>query len=146
GTEVTQVSPTQDGGFDVTISGARGGGATRTQRYAAVIVANGHNWSPKLPSYEGQESYAGEVIHASTYKDAAQLRGKKVLVVGAGNTGCDIAVEAAQQAARCWFSSRRGYWYAPKFAYGRPADQINDLVSSFRLPLWLRQYLLQRTL
>jgi thioredoxin reductase len=146
GTEVTRVEPTPDGRWDVTISGARGGGANRTQRYAAVIVANGHNWSPKLPTYEGQETYAGEMIHASAYKDAAQLRNKKVLVVGAGNSGCDIAVEAAQQATRCWFSSRRGYWYAPKFAYGRPADQINDRVSSLRLPLGLRQFLLQRTL
>jgi cation diffusion facilitator CzcD-associated flavoprotein CzcO len=146
GTEVTRVAPTGDGQWDVTISGARGGGADRTQRYAAVVVANGHNWSPKLPTYEGQDEYAGEIIHASAYKDPAQLRGKRVLVVGAGNTGCDIAVDAAQQAARCWHSSRRGYWYAPKFAYGRPADQVNDLVAAFRLPLWLRQRLLQRTL
>jgi hypothetical protein len=146
GTEVTRVQPAEDGCWDVTISGARGGGADRTQRYAAVVVANGHNWSPNLPSYEGQSDFAGQIIHASAYKDPAQLRGRRVLVVGAGNTGCDIAVDAAQQAARCWHSSRRGYWYAPKFAYGRPADQVNDLVSSLRLPLWLRQRLLQRTL
>ncbi len=65
-------------------------------------------------------------MHASSYKDPAQLRGKRVLVVGAGNTGCDIAVEAAQQASRCWHSTRRGYWYAPKYVLGRPADQVND--------------------
>ena len=94
----------------------------------------------------GMGDFEGEMIHASAYKDAAQLRGKRVLVVGAGNTGCDIAVEAAQQAARCWHSSRRGYWYAPKYAYGRPADQVNDLVSSLRLPLRLRQWLFHRTL
>ncbi len=146
GTEVTRVMPAADGRWDVTISGARGGGADRTQRYSAVVVANGHNWSPKLPAYEGQGDFTREIIHASAYKDPAQLRGRRVLVVGAGNTGCDIAVDAAQQASRCWHSSRRGYWYAPKFAYGRPADQVNDLVSSFRLPLWLRQRLLQRTL
>jgi cation diffusion facilitator CzcD-associated flavoprotein CzcO len=146
GTEVTRVVPADGGQWDVTISGARGGGADRTQRYAAVVVANGHNWSPKMPAYEGLDSYGGTVIHASAYKDPSQLRGKKVLVVGAGNTGCDIAVDAAQQAARCWHSSRRGYWYAPKYAYGRPADQVNDLVASFRLPLYVRQRLLQRTL
>jgi cation diffusion facilitator CzcD-associated flavoprotein CzcO len=145
GTEVINVVSTPDGRWDVT---TRGGGGTgdRTRRYNAVVVANGHNWSPKLPTYEGLDQYRGEVIHASQYKDAAQIRGKKVLVVGAGNTGCDIAVEAAQQGARCWHSSRRGYWYAPKFVYGRPADQINDLVLSLRLPLRLRQYLLHRVL
>src|SRR6185437_12057860 len=76
----------------------------------------------------------------------AQLRGRRVLVIGAGNTGCDIAVEAAQQASRCWHSSRRGYWYAPKYVYGRPADQVNDMVSAMRLPLSVRQMLFHRTL
>jgi cation diffusion facilitator CzcD-associated flavoprotein CzcO len=99
-----------------------------------------------MPEYEGMSEFAGQILHASAYKDPAQLRGKKVLIVGAGNTGCDIAVDAAQHAARCWHSSRRGYWYSPKFAYGHPSDQVNDLVASFRLPLWLRQRLLQRTL
>ena len=97
-----------------------------------MVVANGHNWSPKLPRYEGLEEFRGEVIHASSYKDPAQLRGKRVLVVGAGNTGCDIAVEAAQQAARCWHSTRRGYWYAPKYVLGRPADQVNDTLLALR--------------
>lgn len=146
GTEVTRVQPTADGRFDVTISGARGGGADRTQRYAAVVVANGHNWSPKLPTYDGLADFRGEVIHASSYKDPAQLRGRKVLVIGGGNTGCDIAVDAAQQAARCWHSTRRGYWYAPKYVYGRPADQVNDLVLSWRVPLRVRQWLFHRLL
>src|SRR5688572_19748360 len=146
GTEVTKVRPAEDGRWDVTISGARGGGSDRTQRYTAVVVANGHNWSPKLPSYEGLPEYRGEVIHSSSYKDAAQVRGRKVLVIGGGNTGCDIAVEAAQQAARCWHSTRRGYWYAPKFALGRPADQVNDLMLWLRLPLRMRQWLGAKTM
>ena len=145
GTEVVRAVPTHDGRWDVTTRGARGG-AERTQRYAGLVVANGHNWWPKRPTYEGLESFAGEVIHASAYKDAAQLRGRRVLVVGAGNTGCDIAVEAAQQAARCWHSARRGYWYAPKYALGRPVDQVNDLVLALRLPLRLRQWLFHRTM
>jgi len=146
GTEVTKVEPAEDGRWDVTISGARGGGGNRTQRYAAVVVANGHNWSPKVPTYEGLEDYRGEVIHASTYKDAAQLRGRRVLVVGGGNTGSDIAVEAAQQSTRCWHSTRRGYWITPKYLYGRPTDQINDRLLAMRLPLRLRQWLARRIL
>ncbi len=110
------------------------------------MIANGHNWSPKLPRYEGLEQFRGEVMHASSYKDSAQLRGKRVLVVGAGNTGCDIAVEAAQQASRCWHSTRRGYWYAPKYVFGRPADQVNDLLLALRVPLRVRQWLYHRTL
>ena len=85
-------------------------------------------------------------MHASSYKDPAQLRGKRVLVVGAGNTGCDIAVEAAQQASRCWHSTRRGYWYAPKYVLGRPADQVNDSLLALRVPLRVRQWLYHWTL
>jgi cation diffusion facilitator CzcD-associated flavoprotein CzcO len=111
-----------------------------------VVLANGHNWSPKLPRYEGLEQFRGEVMHASSYKDPAQLRGKRVLVVGGGNTGCDIAVEAAQQASHCWHSTRRGYWYAPKYVLGRPADQVNDTLLALRVPLRVRQWLYHGTL
>jgi Flavin-binding monooxygenase-like len=146
GTEVVKVEPAEGDRWDVTTRSTGGYGGERTQRYAAVVVANGHNWAPKLPAYEGLDRFAGTVIHASAFQDAAQLRGRRVLVVGAGNTGCDIAVEAAQQAARCWHSTRRGYWYAPKYVLGRPADQVNDGVLRLRVPLWLRQWLFHRTL
>jgi cation diffusion facilitator CzcD-associated flavoprotein CzcO len=145
GTEVTRVEPGEEGYWDVTTRGARGG-AERTARYAGLVIANGHLWSPNQPQYDGLGDYQGKVMHSSAYQDAAQLRGRKVLVVGAGNTGCDIAVEAAQQASKCWHSSRRGYWYAPKFVYGRPADQVNDTLLRLRVPLRLRQWALQRTL
>jgi thioredoxin reductase len=145
GTEVTRVEPVEGGYWDVATRGARGG-TERIQRYGAVVVANGHNWSPNVPTYDGLAGYRGEVIHASAYKDPAQLRGRRVLVIGGGNTGCDIAVEAAQHAARCWHSTRRGYWYAPKYLYGRPIDQVNDALRRLPLPLRLRQWLVQRVL
>jgi cation diffusion facilitator CzcD-associated flavoprotein CzcO len=149
GTEVVRVTPTDEDdpatSWDVTVRGVRGG-SDKTLRYAAVVVANGHNWAPKLPSYPGLDEFGGTVLHASAYKDAAQIRGRRVLVVGAGNTGCDIAVEAAQQGAKCWHSSRRGYWYAPKYAFGKPADQVNDRVLGLGVPLKLRQWLFHLTL
>ncbi|MEN3609992.1 flavin-containing monooxygenase [Plantactinospora sp. ZYX-F-223] len=146
GTEVVRVEPADGDRWDVTTRSTGGYGAERTSRYAAVVVANGHNWAPKMPAYEGLDEFRGKVIHASAYKDATQVRGKRVLVVGAGNTGCDIAVEAGQQAAKCWHSTRRGYWYAPKYAFGRPADQVNDSLAPYRLPLRLRQWLFHRVL
>lgn len=146
GTEVVRLDPADGDRWDVTTRSTGGYGAERTRRYAAVVVANGHNWAPKVPVYEGMGDFQGRVIHASAYKDAAQLRGRRVLVVGAGNTGCDIAVEAAQQAAACWHSARRGYWYAPKYVLGRPADQVNDATLALGLPIWLRQWLFHRLL
>jgi cation diffusion facilitator CzcD-associated flavoprotein CzcO len=145
GTEVVRIHPADGDRWYVTTR-STGGGDERTTRYAAVVVANGHNWAPKLPTYERLDQFRGAMIHASQYKDAAQLRGHRVLVVGAGNTGCDIAVEAAQQAAACWHSTRRGYWYAPKYVMGRPVDQVNDAVLALRVPLRLRQWIFHRTL
>ncbi|MFI5933306.1 flavin-containing monooxygenase [Actinoplanes sp. NPDC051494] len=144
GTEVVAVTPTGDGRWDVTTR-STGGGSERVQRYAAVIAANGHNWAPKPLSVDTSE-FQGKVMHASAYKDPAQLRGRKVLVIGGGNTGCDIAVEAAQQATTVWHSTRRGYWYAPKYVFGRPADQVDHKMLQLRLPLRLRQWLYHRTL
>ncbi|GAA2562989.1 NAD(P)-binding domain-containing protein [Winogradskya consettensis] len=135
GTEVVSVTPAGDGRWDVTTRSV-GGGAERVQRYAAVIAANGHNWAPKPFTVDTSE-FRGRVMHASAYKDPAQLRGRKVLVIGGGNTGCDIAVEAAQQAEKVWHSTRRGYWFAPKYLFGRPADQMLPP----RLPLRFRQKL-----
>ena len=93
-------------------------------RYDGVVVANGHNWNPKIPQYPGE--FGGEVLHSADYKVPDQLRGRRVLVVGAGNTGCDIAVEAAQNATATFHSTRRGYYYNPKFVFGKPSDQIAD--------------------
>jgi cation diffusion facilitator CzcD-associated flavoprotein CzcO len=143
GTEVVSVVPVADGRWDVTTR-STGGGVERIQRYAAVVVANGHNWAPRTPDVPGP--FRGQVMHASAYKDPAVLRGRRVLVIGGGNSGCDIAVEAAQQAATVWHSTRRGYWYAPKFLFGRPADQVNAKLLQWRLPLRLRQWILQRML
>lgn len=143
GTEVVRVEPADDDTWDVT---TRVGQRERTSRYSAVVVANGHTWSPKLPSYDGIGRYRGEVIHSSAYKDPAQLRGRKVLVVGAGDSGVDIAVDAATQAAACWHSTRRGYWHLPKFVRGAPIDQVHARLLRARAPLRLRQWLAHRYL
>ncbi len=144
GTEVVGVAPTDGQRWEVTVRGT-GGGPTRTLRYAAVVVANGHLWHPHRPEYPGQDSFNGRIIHSAGYNDPSQLRGKRVLVVGGGNSGCDIAVAAAQQADRTWHSTRRGSWHTPKYLLGRPADQLDDLTRALRLPLWARR-LTYRTL
>lgn len=128
--------------WDVTISRE---GSRETRRYGGLVVANGHNWYPKMPSYPGQDAFAGEIIHAADYKDPEILRGRRVLVVGAGNTGCDIAVESAQNAAHTFHSTRRGYWYVQKYSFGKPSDQVSDIAFGLGLPTRLVQWLFERT-
>jgi thioredoxin reductase len=142
GAEVERLEPIAGGAaWDVTV---RRGGERRTARYGAVVIANGHNWHPKIPEYPGE--FHGEAIHSAEYREPSVLAGKRVLVVGGGNTGCDLAVEAAQHAADTLHSTRRGYWYAPKYTFGRPSDQVYDLVLGLRLPRRVLQALFHATL
>ena len=131
--------------WDVTVAD-RGTGQETTYRYAGLVVGNGHNWNPKIPDYAGRAEFRGEVIHSADYKGPEVLRGKRVLVVGAGNTGCDVAVEAAQNATHAWHSTRRGYYYNPKYMTGRPSDQVADSLLALRLPLGLRRVLFKSSL
>jgi thioredoxin reductase len=140
--DVVSVEP-KDDRWLVTVKRGR---STKASEYAGVVIANGHNWSAKMPTYPGQESFQGKIMHSAQYKGPDVLDGKRVLVVGAGNTGCDVAVESAQHAQATWHSTRRGYYYNPKYAFGRPSDQTADLLLALRLPLSVRRVLFGTTL
>ena len=143
--DVLRVEPVDGGArWDVTAEGPDG--VARTRRYDGVLIANGHNWSPKMPTYEGLDAFGGAVLHSKDYKDSDVLRGKRVLIVGGGNTGCDLAVEGAQNAAATYHSTRRGYYYNPKFVGGRPSDQVNDTLLLLRIPLAVRRLMYKATL
>ncbi|MFC3832732.1 MULTISPECIES: flavin-containing monooxygenase [Deinococcus] len=108
--DVQQVS----GGWQVAFSD----GETRT--YAGVICATGTNWEPQVPRFEGE--FSGDLRHSVTYTSPDEFRGKKVLIVGAGNSGCDIACDAARNASAAFISMRRGYHFIPKRVFGQPSD------------------------
>jgi hypothetical protein len=107
------------------------------RRYRGVVIANGHNWDPHWPDYEGR--FDGDVLHSSQYKMPSVLAGRRVLVVGGGNSGFDIAAEGARHAARTCHSLRRSYPVLPKSFRGRPVDECGDWMRRWRLPLWLRR-------
>jgi hypothetical protein len=67
------------------------------------------------------------------------IRGKRVLVIGGGNSACDIAVECGTHAAATVLSLRRGYYFVPRFLLGRPADLRGERLLKLGLPLWLRR-------
>lgn len=88
--------------------------------FTHLVAAPGTNWAPNRPDLPGV--FAGEVIHAVDYKSPDRFRGKRVLIVGAGNSGCDIACDAARSADAAFISVRRGYYFIPKHIFGKPAD------------------------
>jgi amino acid transporter len=119
GVEVVKATPLgqdAEGGWRVELST----GEVRT--YKGVVVANGVTWHPSLPSYPGLERFKGEVRHAVTYRRPQEFAGKRVLIVGAGNSGVDIACDAARHADKAFISLRRGYHFVPKHMFGVPTD------------------------
>ncbi|WP_246156532.1 flavin-containing monooxygenase [Aquicoccus porphyridii] len=133
GAEVTRVEPlggTGDGWRVVW----RQDGAEHEAVFAGVMIANGTLSEPNLPPFEG--AFTGEFLHSSEYRSARQFTDKRVLVIGAGNSGCDIAVDAVHHADTVDLSMRRGYHFVPKYIFGKPADTLGGAI---RLPMWLKR-------
>lgn len=119
-TRVTRLEQ-RDDGWDLTSTGP---GGEETRRYAGVVLANGTLAEPNVPTFPGE--FAGEVLHTSAYKSPDQLKGKRVLLIGAGNSGCDIAVDAVHHAVSVDMSVRRGYYFVPRYLFGKPSDTLNQ--------------------
>jgi hypothetical protein len=131
---VERVEPAPGGGW--TVHTADG----EARPYAGVVIATGHNREPRWPEIPG--TFAGTLLHACHYKSPTQpleIAGKRVLVIGGGNSACDIAVDCAPHAAATVLSLRRGYYLVPRFIMGRPADLRGERLLKLRLPLWLRR-------
>jgi cation diffusion facilitator CzcD-associated flavoprotein CzcO len=126
-TTVQKVRLADGGRWSVEVTGPDG---PRTEQFDAVIVANGHHWDPRWPDPAYPGTFDGQQIHSHAYRNADQLAGRDVVVVGAGNSAMDIAVAAAEHARTASISQRRGEWVLRKFLLGRPADQV-------ALPAWL---------
>ncbi|MFC7017007.1 flavin-containing monooxygenase [Streptomyces viridiviolaceus] len=103
---------------------------------AAVVVATGHNHTPHVPDWPGRDTYTGEFLHASAYRAPAPYAGRDVLVVGAGNTGAEIAVDLVEGgASRVRLSVRTPPHIVRRSTAGWPAQYTGVLVR--RLPVGL---------
>jgi hypothetical protein len=129
-TEVVRAEPDGDG-WAITSRGKDG--KETTERFAGLIIANGILSEPNLPGFEGE--FSGELLHTSAYRKPEIFSGKRVLVIGAGNSGCDIAVDAVHYAKSLDMSMRSGYWFFPKYILGRPSDTLNE---GKAMPAWIK--------
>ncbi|QUD89629.1 amino acid permease [Phenylobacterium montanum] len=119
GSGVARATPIGDGaegGWDVTLQSGQ------ARRYQTLVCANGVTWHPNLPAYPGLDRFAGDVRHTVEHRSSEALKGRRVLVVGAGNSGVDIACDAARSANAAFLSVRRGYRFVPKHIFGIPTD------------------------
>lgn len=96
-----------------------------------VIVATGLNHQPKMPQFEGLNSFNGEILHSSQYKNGARFAGKNVLVVGFGNSACEQAICLHEHGAHPFMSVRSAVNVIPRDIFGFPALEIGKLTSIF---------------
>lgn len=101
-----------------------------------VAIATGHHTTPRMPYFEGQETFNGRIFHSVDYKDAITngLVGKKVVVVGIGNSAVDVAVNVTELGGEkpITIATRSGAWIIPNYIQGYPADHY-----ACRLFFWL---------
>lgn len=90
--------------------------------YDGVFVANGHLWDQKVPAVAAQ--YTGRQVHSGSYRNTDDIEGDRVLVVGAGNSGCDLAVDAAQHRIDVDIVIREGVYFQPKSYFGVPRQEV----------------------
>jgi hypothetical protein len=128
-TKVTQVLPIENNLWQVTFDDHK------KVIYQGIIICNGHHWCKKFPQFQGQ--FNGEIIHSKDYQHPQQLSGKRVLVIGGGNSACDIAAEAGRVAQKSVLSLRESVWFLPKSFAGLP---LTDLIQGW-MPEWLQRFI-----
>jgi len=129
GTAVERATRLDGGGWDID-----------GERFDALLVCNGHHWDPSYPDFPGH--FDGPTIHSHHYIDPTEplaLAGKRVLVVGIGNSAVDIVSELSRKgiAERVLISTRSGAWVIPKYVLGRPIDTV--VRTNPRIPLGLQR-------
>lgn len=136
-TRVDHVERTEEGQWRVRYTGPEGDSGETV--FSHLMVCNGHHWNPKYPDYPGE--FTGTYMHSHDFKGVDDSwRGKRVLVIGAGNSACDVAVEASRVADQVGLSMRSGQWFLPKFMFGKPSDVVGSLMPTW-MPSKVRQLL-----
>jgi len=140
-TEVTKVVPTTEGDWDVSVR-RRDTGEVRTERYGAVLIANGHHWDPQYPepAFPGAATFTGEQIHSHHYRTPEPFAGQRVLVLGIGNSACDVAVDCSHVAERTLLAMRHGTHIVPKYLFGTPTDHLTLMRLGARVPVRLQGF------
>ena len=120
------------GGYEVESNG-------RLLRATNVVMATGYNRTPLRPSWPGLGDYAGVVLHSRDYRNGETFRGKRVLVIGMGNTGGEIGLDLLEHGASPSISVRSPIIALPRDFLGRPT-QITAIATR-GLPRKVRDFL-----
>ena len=122
GEEVAAITPIAGGWLATTRAGQR-------FEARAVVLATGANCEPRVPPITGQTQYRGQVIHSRSYRNAKPFAGQRVLVVGMGNTGAEIALDLAEQGVQAALSVRSPLNIVRREVLGRPTQLTSILLA-----------------
>lgn len=124
--KITKVDRNEDGTFILKYED-RVSGEKFEEVYKGVIIATGlfNKGNENIPKWEGMETFPGEIMHAANYRSNETFKNKRVLIVGCGNSAADIAIDAVHTGKSVDMSVRRGYYFVPKYIFGKPMDQVN---------------------
>lgn len=137
-TEVTAAVQNPAGDWNITLSNGE------TRQYRHLVVANGHHWDPSWPEPRYPGTFDGVEMHSHAYcnpTDPIDMHGKRIVIVGMGNSAMDIACELSRLgcAAKVFLSARSGVWIIPKFIGGKAIAGKTDP----RMPWWLQGAIFQ---
>ncbi|KJE90229.1 hypothetical protein CAOG_08524 [Capsaspora owczarzaki ATCC 30864] len=122
-------------------------GTTRTEKFDCLFICSGHHWNPNTPKLTGAETFKGYQFHSHSYKDYTPFVGKRVLVIGIGNSGVDVAVELSRHSKQVYLSTRSGAWILPRFTiFGMPSDHVGNTRLMNALPLAIRGKIVETVL
>uniref|UniRef100_A0A8C4X0Q6 Flavin-containing monooxygenase n=1 Tax=Eptatretus burgeri TaxID=7764 RepID=A0A8C4X0Q6_EPTBU len=116
---------TSSGQWDVVVVDENG--KKEEMVFDAIIVCSGHNYAANIPkdSFPGIEKFKGQIIHSKDYREPSPYTGKRVLVIGFGNSGADISTEISRHASQVFMSTRDGAWVLDRVAdNGYPFDMM----------------------
>jgi dimethylaniline monooxygenase (N-oxide forming) len=139
GKAVTRLTPLSAGDWQVSVAGE-----AQPRRYRGVVIASGHHDVPRMPTYPGH--FSGEIMHSRRYKSPLQVRDKRVLVVGCGNSAADVVSDAVHGRSKVYLSLRRGYWFVPKFILGFPTGDVLSWAEIVPLPRRVKRWVFQASL
>ncbi|KAJ0783315.1 putative indole-3-pyruvate monooxygenase [Helianthus annuus] len=101
-----------------------------------LVVATGENAEGVIPDFEGLKDFSGEVIHAKDYKSGQKYAGKKVLVVGCGNSGMEVSLDLSNYNAKPSMVVRSSVHVLPREIMGKSTFDLAMMLMKW-LPLWI---------
>lgn len=117
------------GSWIITVTNIKTGKIER-EKVDFVMVCNGHLHEPNIPKFPGLDKFKGKVLHTHDYKTFHGYEGKRILIVGIGNSASDVACELSRHAEHVYMSTRRGTYVIQRAAdYGKPFD--HDAINRF---------------